>query len=212
MAGERSNTVNHIIFHKNIDPYGHLSLSSDSLCGFQYPLGQGPSEAKGTGIIGNNIFGTLCISAPDYFEVSDAADGIYSSSIQLEPTVTQVRDMVFFRLKGDLPEGEYRQSATLIADNLHGSIALVGRVWGENSIPTIVDEPFAFFDGNSIVVNGTGELQIIDIVGRKLFSFDIQNSILMRHSDFPAPGVYLLRLCGDKVRSQKIIIPAPTRQ
>ena len=212
MEGERSNTVNHIIFHKNIDPHGHLSLSSDSLCGFQYPLGQGPSEAEATGIIGNNIFGTLCISAPDFFEVSTAADGFYSSSLQLEPTSTQLRNMVFFRLKCDLPEGVYSQYATLIANNLHDSIALVGHVWGENSIPTIVDHPFAYCDGNSLVVNGTGELQIIDIVGRKLFSFNIHNStFVMHHSEFPASGVYILRLCGDTVRSQKIVIQTPAR-
>ncbi len=64
---------------------------------------------------------------------------------------------------------------------------------------------FAHQDGNSIVVTGTGTLQAYDIMGRLLFSMEL-NTDAMTHlhiNAFPSTGVYLLRL-GDK--SQKIVI------
>ena len=60
-----------MIFHKGIDSYGHITLTTDSLNGLRYQVGRGPSEAKRIGIIGSNIFGALDITVPDCFEVSD---------------------------------------------------------------------------------------------------------------------------------------------
>ena len=64
---------------------------------------------------------------------------------------------------------------------------------------------FAHQDGNSIVVTGTGTLQAYDIMGRLLFSQEL-NTDAMTHlhiNAFPSTGIYILRL-GEK--SQKIII------
>ena len=75
-------------------------------------------------------------------------------------------------------------------------------------------EAFAFISDGNLIVNGTGTLQVIDMLGRQLLSRDIHSALTtsnashfcIQHSAFPS-GVYVLRLInGDDVRTQKIII------
>ncbi|MBP5536433.1 MAG: leucine-rich repeat domain-containing protein [Bacteroidales bacterium] len=65
------------------------------------------------------------------------------------------------------------------------------------------DRPFAFQNGGNVVVAGEGTLQAYDIMGRLLFSSEVNNQLSIPSSKFPATGVYLLRLGG---KSQKIVI------
>ena len=76
------------------------------------------------------------------------------------------------------------------------------------------NEAFAFFSNGNIIVNGSGTLQVIDMLGRQLLCRDIHSALTssntsyfsIPHSAFPA-GVYVLRLInGDDVRTQKIVI------
>ena len=65
---------------------------------------------------------------------------------------------------------------------------------------------FAFISDGNIIVNGSGTLQVIDLLGRQLSSQEIHSSFRIQHSSFPS-GVYVLRLInGEKVRTQKIVI------
>ncbi len=67
--------------------------------------------------------------------------------------------------------------------------------------------PFAYINNGNIIINGTGTLQIIDILGKELerkelSTFNSQLSTL----NF-VPGMYVLRLIdGDSIRTQKIVI------
>ena len=61
---------------------------------------------------------------------------------------------------------------------------------------------FAYQNGNSIVVEGTGMLQVFDVMGRQLFTKDINSQFSIFNSQFPT-GVYILRLNG---KIQKIVI------
>lgn len=141
------------------------------------------------------------------YEVSNAAEGIYSSSLQIEPSGGKVREMVYFRLRDNLAEGAYLQHATLEADNLRDTITLVGYVGNANAITTIDDQPFACFSQNNIVINGIGNLQIIDILGRIVARYTLRNTpTLIQNSSFPSPGVYILRLCGDTTKTQKVVV------
>ena len=74
------------------------------------------------------------------------------------------------------------------------------------------NEAFAFIDasGNIIITDGpstgsgTCTLQVIDVMGRVIFSRDAARHV---STSGMAPGVYVLRLInGDDVRTQKIII------
>ena len=74
--------------------------------------------------------------------------------------------------------------------------------------PGIDNAAFAYQNGNSIVVNGEGELQVFDVAGRRLSSLHLDGSraydraaLGIQHS-----GVYLLRLVGKDHKTQKLIV------
>ena len=67
-------------------------------------------------------------------------------------------------------------------------------------------EAFAFISNGNLIVNGTGTLQVIDLLGRQLSSQEIHSAFYILHSAFPS-GVYVLRLInGNDVKTQKIVI------
>ena len=62
---------------------------------------------------------------------------------------------------------------------------------------------FAYQNGNEILVSGEGELQIFDIAGRKVSTMNINGAETIRLS---AQGVYIFRLIGTEVKTQKIVV------
>ena len=62
---------------------------------------------------------------------------------------------------------------------------------------------FAYQNGDRIVVEGTGTLQVYDVLGRQLFTHEMSSQLSIPSSQFPGTGVYILRL-GEK--SQKLVI------
>ena len=64
--------------------------------------------------------------------------------------------------------------------------------------------PFAFINNGNIIVNGTGTLQVIDMLGRVIVCRDAQPCISTQGM---TAGVYVLRLIDkEKVRTQKIVV------
>ena len=69
------------------------------------------------------------------------------------------------------------------------------------------DETFAFISNGSIVVNGEGVLQVIDMLGHIIDQRDVETSYYGVSTDAMTPGVYVLRLInGDNVKTQKMVI------
>jgi endonuclease I len=66
------------------------------------------------------------------------------------------------------------------------------------------DEIFAYQNGNEIVVDGEGELQIFDIMGRLVVTRHV-NGVETVEKPYQS-GVYILRLVGEETRIQKIIV------
>ena len=67
-------------------------------------------------------------------------------------------------------------------------------------------DDFAFVSNGEIIVNGTGTLQVFDVLGHELFRKEL-STLHSPLSTFHSPGVYVLRLIdGDNVKNQKIII------
>ncbi len=62
------------------------------------------------------------------------------------------------------------------------------------------DEPFAFQNGSDIIVNGTGELQIFDLMGRMVST---QNVNGIETINVKSQGVYIFRL---NEKTQKIVV------
>ena len=68
------------------------------------------------------------------------------------------------------------------------------------------NENFAFVSNGTIIINGTGVVEMIDILGRVVSTKEL-STINCQLSTPASPGVYLLRLTSDnKVRTQKMII------
>jgi hypothetical protein len=66
------------------------------------------------------------------------------------------------------------------------------------------DDHFAFISNGEIIINGTGTLQVIDVTGRVLATYNANSHI---STESLAAGVYVLRLInGDNVRTQKIVV------
>ena len=62
---------------------------------------------------------------------------------------------------------------------------------------------FAYQDGENLIIEGSGTLQAYDIMGRQLFSREVNSDLRLPTSDFPQAGVYILKINGN---SQKIVI------
>ena len=64
---------------------------------------------------------------------------------------------------------------------------------------------FAYQSGDDIIVEGEGTLQIFDITGRMVYTQSVNGVETMSTSSMPT-GVYILRLIGDDVKTQKIVV------
>ena len=64
---------------------------------------------------------------------------------------------------------------------------------------------FAYQDGSDIVVSGNGELQLFDVTGRLVAKRYINGAELISTSTLQT-GVYILRLVGTEVKSQKMVV------
>ena len=72
---------------------------------------------------------------------------------------------------------------------------------------TYDSDNFAFFDGSEWVVNGKGQLDVVDMTGRVLFTEQLNNDQNRVNLNGFAQGVYLMRVIDNKVvRTQKIIV------
>ena len=72
---------------------------------------------------------------------------------------------------------------------------------------TETGDDFAFISNGELVVNGTGTVVVVDMLGRSVFTHEVNSTFRTPHSAFPAPGVYVLRLITqEKVRTQKLIV------
>lgn len=64
---------------------------------------------------------------------------------------------------------------------------------------------FAYQSGNEIFISGEGELQIFDITGRFVMSERI-NGVNTINADALSKGVYVLRIIGSEIKTQKIVV------
>lgn len=64
---------------------------------------------------------------------------------------------------------------------------------------------FAYQSGNEVVIEGTGELQIFDVMGRMVSTMHVNNVETWNAASVPT-GVYIFRLIGEDVKTQKIVV------
>ena len=97
-----------------------------------------------------------------------------------------------------LLEGEYEFIGST-ADNAGRFIVCLG------NIDDGADDNFAYQNGSDIIVSGEGELQVFDVMGRFVTGKNINGAGTLSTSTLPA-GVYILRMVGEKPRTQKIVV------
>ena len=136
-------------------------------------------------------------------------DNMTGADIDLLHPATLITGDASFREGGTLIAGEDPQSPTPSYTFTAKTTDYESRfklVFAADEAVCEPDAPFAFISNGSIIVNGTGTLQVIDMTGRQLFSRDIHSTFHITHSAFPT-GVYVLRLIdGKNVRVQKMVI------
>ncbi len=65
------------------------------------------------------------------------------------------------------------------------------------------DDIFAYQNGSNVIVRGEGELQVFDVMGRFVMSREVRGEEAF---SMPAGGVYIFRLLGETLRTQKIVV------
>ena len=77
----------------------------------------------------------------------------------------------------------------------------------EEDGPSTGSGTFAFFDGSEWVVNGQGQLDVVDMLGRTMLSERLTSDQSRVSLDGMAQGVYLMRVTnGNEVKVQKIVV------
>lgn len=66
-----------------------------------------------------------------------------------------------------------------------------------------VNDNFAYQNGSDIIVNGNGELQVFDVTGRMVMNTKING---IQTVNVPATGMYIFRMVGESVQTQKIVV------
>ena len=64
---------------------------------------------------------------------------------------------------------------------------------------------FAYQNNNDIIVNGEGMLQVYDVMGRFVGSYEVNGNEHISASNF-STGVYIFRLIGNDIKTQKIVV------
>ena len=67
------------------------------------------------------------------------------------------------------------------------------------------NETFAYQNGDEIIVNGEGTLQVFDVMGRFMGNYNVNGNTRISASQF-SNAVYIFRLVGDDVKTQKIVV------
>ena len=65
------------------------------------------------------------------------------------------------------------------------------------------NDSFVYQNGNDVIVNGVGELQIFDVTGRMVMKTMVEG---VQTVNMPSNGVYVFRMIGENVKTQKIVV------
>ena len=73
-----------------------LSVSPNSISNFSYEVGDGPSRRKTLDIIGVDVTEDIVVTAPNDYEIADAADGTYGSTVTISASSKGNRETVTY--------------------------------------------------------------------------------------------------------------------
>lgn len=127
-----------------LNGYGYYNmpssaLSVNSLSGFKYYAGSGPSADQSFTVSGSYLTDNLMITAPAHYEISTTAGGSFSgkSSITLTPTYQSVSTTtIYVRLKSGLSAAAYNETITVSTP--YATTANVSLNGSVSNTPTVI--------------------------------------------------------------------------
>lgn len=158
----------------------------------------------------NYAIANLNVNTGDFPLNLHAAPGEYTISVNATNAVTSITYChLIDRLTGRDIDLLHRPTYTFTSN---GTMNVTGDTPDDRFLvrlrPASEGDIFAYQNGNNIVVNGKGELQVFDITGRQLSTVPLDGSLTADRATLGIThsGVYLLRLLGNNMKTQKIVV------
>lgn len=144
-----------------------VSISTASLSGFIYPVGNGPSAVQSFSVSGSSLSENITVNAPEHYEVSLSSGSGYASSVILTQNSGSVTlTNVFVRLKAGLPLNSYNEEIfTTSAGSVKRSVSLNGAVAPQ---PNVVVNQSSLSGFNYVQGSGPSASQSFTVSGNSL--------------------------------------------
>ena len=128
----------------------------------------------------------------------------YTLKVETEGSFTYMH--LYDKMAGEDVDMLVENSYTFIGGPNDIKDRFVLRLTYDTSIDEVeINEIFAYQNGSDIVVNGEGTLQIFDAIGRLVETKEIHGVETFSRTTLQT-GLYILRLVGNNVKTQKIIV------
>ncbi|NLF43301.1 MAG: fibronectin type III domain-containing protein, partial [Bacteroidales bacterium] len=153
-----------------------ITLSGESLSGFNYYEGSGPSSHQSFTISGANMIGDINLSAPVAYEISTSEGSGYSSSLSLtNASGTIAATTIYVRLKAGLAAGTYNNQLITASSNNATSVTLSCSGTVYKSAPTeqaslIVFSNVSYSSMSLSWTNGNGASRIVIVNSTNSFT------------------------------------------
>ncbi|MGN0033516.1 MAG: T9SS type A sorting domain-containing protein [Candidatus Limimorpha sp.] len=109
-----------------------ITLSPETLDGFSYFVGGGPSDAQSFTLQGSNLTEDVTLTATENYEICNTSDGEYLSSLSYAADEIADAQTVYVRLKAGLGAGNYEGTITATSEGAEDkTISLSGTVYQE---------------------------------------------------------------------------------
>ena len=133
----------------------NLIVTPSVLQGFTYEQGEGPSAAQSFTVSGEYLTSTVVITANEYFEVSDAEDGLYANTLTLNTTDGLLgTTSVYVRMMAGLSLGAYSTALSVVSGDDALAVNLSGNVTISNMVatPTFTPEAGTYMDAQTVTI------------------------------------------------------------
>ena len=195
-------------YHPGGDPT--LTVTPNSLSGFTYMVGNGPSAAQTFTVSGENLpLGFLTLAVNNSFEIS-LDDQLYTgTSITIpvdDPTLEPMT--VYVRLNGQ-QVGQYNGTVT-IEDEITATVTLSGSVTEDGIDETLASSVSVWNNSNEMMIANSSEkvlnVMVYNMVGQPVLSETIASgNNIIRHN--LAEGIYIVRIAdGKEMTSVKVVV------
>ena len=133
----------------------NITVIPGVLQGFTYEQGEGPSAAQSFTITGEYLASTVVITANEYFEVSDAENGVYANTLTLNTTNGLLAvTPVYVRLMAGLSVGSYNTNLSVVSGDDALTVSLSGSVTISNMVamPTFSPEGGTYMNEQTVTI------------------------------------------------------------